>query len=230
MLADINLAQIGLWIFYITLPILAFYIFILIYTKAIRYMGFTSIEAFIIVFVSIIFLLAENFPNLNLTNIYLFSYRNWNLWINIGGAIIPIILSIYLILKKKIPLKKIAIGIIIVTIIAFLVTRPVENKGIVATIPYAFLPAVFASITSVILSWKNFIKAAPLAYISGTIGILIGADFLHLWELINIPINDEINAVIGGANVLDMIFITGIIAVVLDGLIMFRQRSKAGIS
>ena len=146
-----------------------------------------------------------------------------------GGAIIPVILSIYLIIKKKIPLKKIAIGIIIVTIIAFFVTRPVETKGIVAAIPYAFLPAVFASITSVLLSWRNFIKAAPLAYVSGTIGVLIGADFLHLWELLNIPINNKINAVIGGADVFDMIFITGIIAVVLDGLIMFRQRKNTKI-
>ena len=53
-----------------------------------------------------------------------------------------------------------------------------------------------------------------------------GADFLHLWELLNIPITDKINAVIGGADVFDMIFITGIIAVVLDGLIMFRQRKN----
>jgi uncharacterized membrane protein len=230
MLADITLAQFGLWIFYITLPILALYIIYLFFTKAFRYMGFSSVEAFIIVFVSFLFGFDNIIPGVNISNIYLLSYGNWNLWINVGGAIIPILLSIYLTIKKKIPLKKIAIGIIIVTIIAFLVTRPVENKGIVATIPFAFLPAVFASIASMFMSWKNFIKAAPLAYISGTIGVLIGADFLHLWELLNIQISEEINAVIGGADVFDMIFITGIIAVVLDGLIMFRQRNKAGIS
>jgi uncharacterized membrane protein len=223
MLADINFAQIGLWIVYIILPILVLYFIYLFFTQAFRYMGFSSVEAFIIVFVSFLF-------GFDIFNIYLVYYENWNLWINTGGAIIPILLSIYLIIKKKIPLKKIAIGIIIVTIIAFFVTRPVANKGIIATIPYAFLPAVTASIISVILSWKNFVKAAPLAYISGTIGVLIGADFLHIWELLNIPINDKINAVIGGADVFDMIFITGIIAVVLDGLIMFRQRKNARIT
>ena len=230
MLADITLTEIGLWIIYIILPILTFYVFFLIYIRAIKYMGFTSFEAFIIVFVTLVFLILENFTVFNLTNIYLISYGNWNLCINVGGAIVPILLSIYLTVKKKIPIKKIAIGIIIVTIIAFLVTRPVENKGIVATIPYAFLPAIFASFTSMFLSWNNYLKAAPLAYISGTIGILIGADYLHLWELLNIPVVEQTNAIIGGANVLDMIFITGIIAVILDGLIMFRQRKKAGIS
>lgn len=230
MLVDISLAQIGLWIFYIILPILALYIIYLFFTRAFRYMGFTSVETFIIVFISFLFGFDIIILGFNISNIYLFSYGNWNLWINMGGAIIPVLLSIYLTFKKKIPLKKILIGIFIVTVVAFCVTRPVENKGIVAAIPYAFLPAIFASITSVILSWKDFIKAAPHAYISGTIGVLIGADFLHLWELLNIPINEKINAVIGGADVFDMIFITGIIAVILDGFIMFHQRSKAGIS
>jgi len=226
MLADISFAQIGFWIVYIILPILVLYFIYLFFTQAFKYMGFSSVEAFVIVFVSFLFGFDIKILGINVSNIYLISYGNWNLLINIGGAIIPILLSIYLIISRKISIKKIAIGIIIVTIIAFLVTHPVENKGIVAVIPYAFLPAVFASIISVILSWKNFIKAAPLAYISGTIGVLIGADFLHLWELLNIPITDKINAVIGGADVFDMIFITGIIAVVLDGLIMFRQRKN----
>ena len=131
MLADITLTQIGLWIFYITLPILALYIIYLFFTKAFKYMGFSSIEAFIIVFVSFLFGFDNIIPNVNISNIYLLSHGNWNLWISVGGAIIPILLSIYLTVKKKIPLKQIAIGIIIVTIIAFLVTRPVENKGIV---------------------------------------------------------------------------------------------------
>ena len=230
MLADISFTQIGIWLVYIILPILVLYFIYLFFTQAFRYMGFSSIEAFIIVFVSFIFGFDIIISGINISNIYLLSYGNWNLWINIGGAVIPIILSIYLTINRKIPLKNIAIGIIIVTIIAFIVTRPVADKGIVSAIPYAFLPAVFASIISVILSWKNFIKAAPIAYISGTIGVLIGADFLHLWDLLNIPINNKINAVIGGADVFDMIFITGIIAVVLDGLIMFRQRKKAGIT
>jgi uncharacterized membrane protein len=230
MLANITLSQIGLWIVYISLPILVLYFIYLFFSRAFRYMGFSSIEAFIILFVSFLFGFDIIILGVNISNIYLFSYGNWNLWINMGGAIIPILLSIYLIIKKKLPLKNIAVGIIIVTIIAFLVTHPNENKGIVAIIPYAFLPALFASITSMILSWNDFIKAAPLAYISGTIGVLIGADFLHLWELLNIPINDRINAVIGGADVFDMIFITGIIAVVLDGLIMFRQRKNINIT
>jgi uncharacterized membrane protein len=147
-----------------------------------------------------------------------------------GGAIIPILLSIYLTIKKKIPIKKVIIGIGIVTIISYFVTQPVPEKGIVAYFPYWLLPGFFASLNSVILCWRNFIKAAPLAYISGTIGVLIGADFLHIWELLNYQNSTQRTAVLGGAVVFDMIFITGIIAVILDSMIMVKKRKKVGIS
>ena len=225
-----NITQIGLWILYISLPIIALYLGYLILTKAFRYMGFTSLEAFTIVIVSFLFGFEIIIFGFNISKIYLFSYENWRVGINVGGAIIPILLSIYLTIKKKIPLKKIALGILIVTIIAFFVTQPVATRGIVATFPYWLLPAFFASLASAFLSWEDFIRAAPLAYISGTIGALIGADFLHLPELLGQPIENVTPAVIGGAVIFDMIFITGIIAVILDSIIMFRQRSKEGIS
>lgn len=230
MFALANLTEIGLWILYIILPIIVLYIAYLILTKAFKYMGFTSLEAIVIVFVSAIFLFEISIFGLNISNIYLFSYENWRVGINMGGAVIPILLGIYLTIKKKIPVKKIVIGIFIVAIIAFFVTSPVPEKGIIATFPYWLLPALFASLISVFLSWEDFVKAAPLAYIAGTIGVLIGADFLHLPELLGQPIENVTPAVIGGAVIFDMIFITGIIAVILDSIIMFRQRSKEGIS
>jgi uncharacterized membrane protein len=221
------LTQIGLWILYISIPLIFLYILYLILTKAFSYMGFTSLEAIIIVFVSFLFSFEIIIFGFNISNIYLFSHENWRVGINLGGAIIPILLSFYLIFKKKIPLKSIGIGIFIVTIIAFLVSRPEPDKGIVASFPYWLLPAFFASITSVILLRKNFIKAAPLAYISGTLGVLIGADFLRISQLLSYSVSKVTPAIIGGAVVFDMIFITGIIAVLLDGIIMFRQSAKA---
>ena len=229
MFAAINLAQIGLWILYISLPILVIYFLYLLLTKAFKYMGFSSIEAVVIVFVSILFDFDILILGFNISNIPLFSYNNWLVGINVGGALIPIILSIYLAIKKKIPLKIIGVGILIVTIITYFVTRVDIHSGIVSSAPYFLFPAVAASIASVILLWKDFRKAAPFAYISGSIGVLIGADVFHLWELLSTPIDTQINAVIGGANVFDMIYITGILAVILDGILMFKQRSKEGI-
>lgn len=192
-------------------------------------MGFSSIEAAVIVFVSIIFYFDILILGFNISNIYLFSYNNWNVGINVGGALIPLILSIYFVIKKKIPLKMVLIGIIIVSIVTYFVTRVDVHSGIVSTAPYFLLPAIAASLVSVALLWKDFKKAAPFAYISGSIGVLVGADVFHLWELLSTPVNTQVNAVIGGANVFDMIYITGIIAVILDGILMFKQRSKEGL-
>ncbi|KYK23114.1 hypothetical protein AYK24_01490 [Thermoplasmatales archaeon SG8-52-4] len=227
MLVAWNLTQIGLWILYILIPLIIIYIIYLMLTKAFNYMGFTSLEAIIIVFVSFLFSYEIHILGINISNIYLFSSDNWRVGINLGGAIIPILLSIYLIFKKKIPLKYIALGTLVVTIIAYLVSHPEPDKGIVASFPFWLLPAFFASIASVILLRKNFKKAAPLAYISGTIGVLIGADFLRISQLLSYSVDKVTPAIIGGAVVFDMIFITGIIAVLLDGAIMFRQSSKA---
>ena len=54
--------------------------------------------------------------------------------------------------------------------------------------------------------------SAPVAYISGTLGVLIGADLLHMREIdaVGAPL-----ASIGGAGTFDGIFFAGIIAALL---------------
>jgi uncharacterized membrane protein len=198
-------------------------------------MGFSSLEAIIIVLVSFLFFILETIGlnieilGFNISNVYLFSYNNWDVGINIGGGIIPIALSIYLHIKKKLDWRKLSISILVVAIFTYFITYTDPIRGIVANVPLAFVPALIASLLSILLVYNDFKKAAPFAYISGTIGVLIGADFFHLYELLNYPIEIKTNAIIGGAIILDMIFITGIVAVLIDGILMFRQRQKEGI-
>lgn len=101
MLATSVLTQIGTYILYILLPLLILYIGYLIITKAFNDMGFSSLEATIIVFVS--FLLGsgivDEFVGFSFSNIHLFVFGNWIVGINTGGAIIPVILSAYLSIK-----------------------------------------------------------------------------------------------------------------------------------
>jgi len=223
-----DLTQVGLYLFYILLPVLAMYIGYLLITKAFEDMGFSSIEAIIIVFVSFVLGrgLIDNYVGFSFSDIRLFSYGYWAVGINLGGAVIPIILSIYLIIKNKIKLSMVFLGVIIVAIIAFFATTPIPEKGIVSVFPYWLLPAIFASFASIFLSWKNFRQAAPLAYVSGVLGVLIGADFLHLPKLLSYPIKEMTPAVIGGADVFDMIFITGLLAVIADGILVHHTKSK----
>jgi len=75
-----------------------------------------------------------------------------------------------------------------------------------------FVPVVATAILALVLSREY---AAPLAYIGGSMGTLIGADILNLDKIGNLgaPI-----ASIGGAGTFDGIFLTGILAVLLAGL------------
>jgi uncharacterized membrane protein len=213
------------YILYISLPILVAYLGYLIVTKAFNDMGFSSFEAVIIVFVCFLFGYGIlNFSGFEFNNIYLFTYGNWKVGINSGGAIIPVILSLYLVIKNKISLKKIGIGILVVSIVTYFVTIPDPQRGIISRFPYWLVPVFVASLCSLFLLWKQKHKAAPFAYICGTLGVLIGADVFHLISLLSMQISKPSSAIIGGAVVFDMVFITGILAVIVDGMFIYQKR------
>ncbi len=93
--------------------------------------------------------------------------------VNIGGAVIPTGLACYLILKNRLYYQSI-IGIIAVSLIAYAFSHPVHGVGI--SIPI-LIPPMAAVLVATLFSPK---RAAPLAYISGTLGTLIGADLCNL--------------------------------------------------
>ena len=80
-----------------------------------------------------------------------------------------------------------------------------------AAVP-VFVPAGATAISALVLSRRY---AAALAYISGSIGTLVGADLLNLGRLqgLGAPV-----ASIGGAGTFDGIFLTGVLAVLIAGL------------
>lgn len=126
--------------------------------------------------------------------------------INVGGGLIPLVFSAYLIHNNSIPIGDIVTGIVIVSLVSYWISRPIHGIGI--GMPILIAP-LCAALVAVILNTE---ASAPLAYISGTLGVLIGADILRLKNIrqMGLPI-----ASIGGAGTFDGIFITGIVAVLL---------------
>ena len=126
--------------------------------------------------------------------------------INVGGALIPIFISLYLLNTYEIASTNILMGIGIVGVVSYFFSRPVHGIGI--GIPIFIAPFTAAIIA--ILMEPSY--TAPLAYISGTLGILLGADILRLPTVRTMatPV-----ASIGGAGTFDGIFLTGIFAVLL---------------
>jgi uncharacterized membrane protein len=84
-----------------------------------------------------------------------------------------------------------------------------------------FVPAVTTAIVALLLSRE---QAAPLAYIGGSQGTLIGADLLNLGNIrgLGAPV-----ASIGGAGTFDGIFLIGIVAVLIASLSQSWSRARA---
>ncbi len=131
--------------------------------------------------------------------------------VNVGGALIPVLIVFYeiirlLVAKMYLLLLQSFLATIIVLVICYFFSKPIRGLGI--GIP-VFIPPISAAISAWALSPQN---PAVVAYISGVLGTLIGADLLKLNRIkeLGAPI-----ASIGGAGTFDGIFITGILAVLL---------------
>ncbi|MFX1261383.1 MAG: DUF1614 domain-containing protein [Promethearchaeota archaeon] len=131
--------------------------------------------------------------------------------INLGGAVIPMIVSGYLILLNLLSVVPILFATTAVTIAVHLIARIEPNMGIVTPALLPPLAAVIATL-AVGLIFPGIINLYAIAYISGTMGTLIGADFLNLGKLSQLKTD---TASIGGAGTWDGVFLTGILAVVL---------------
>ena len=138
--------------------------------------------------------------------------------VNLGGAIVPLLISAYLLLIS-IPTKSpdvlasyLRTGgvLLIVSLTTFKSTRLVEGLGI--AIP-AFIPpltTVLAALTVNLLS--PLACPTQVAYVGGSLGTLIGADLLNFrrFSELGAPVVS-----IGGAGTFDGIYITGLVSVLL---------------
>jgi uncharacterized membrane protein len=131
--------------------------------------------------------------------------------VNLGGALIPVTVSVYLLATHpgSILIDALA-GTIVTSVLVHLVARRVPGVGIVTP---ALLPPLFAAVTAYLI-----VPGSPaiVAYVSGTLGTLIGAD---LTNLRNADHSGATMESIGGAGTFDGVFLTGIVAVILAALI-----------
>ncbi|MFN8521738.1 MAG: DUF1614 domain-containing protein [Chloroflexota bacterium] len=124
--------------------------------------------------------------------------------VNVGGAVVPVLFSLYLL--PGAPVLPTLVATAVVTAVAKMLARPVPAVGI--TLP-GFIPPLVAVGMALLLAHD---EAPRVAYISGTLGVLIGADLLNLPALRTMP---ALMLSIGGAGVFDGIFLVGILAVLL---------------
>jgi uncharacterized membrane protein len=229
----------------ITIPLIVIYLFLRLTEAAFEQIGFDHWHATLAVFGSFIGSLID----IPLSTGTISSYPGWYitlastiapgfptdfhpfyLAINMGGAIVPLIISAHLILTRRVSASKAGIGILVVALITYFLAQPVAGEGIV--LPF-WLSPLLAVICGLVLS-RGYCGAPSIAYISGSMGTLLGADImniltpgvLHALSPVGLQTSKPLVLSIGGAGVFDGIFLTGILAVLFAaGIVRFLHGS-----
>ncbi|MDX1672767.1 MAG: DUF1614 domain-containing protein [Balneolaceae bacterium] len=130
--------------------------------------------------------------------------------VNMGGCVVPVLIALYQIGRLLDAGGDVAMlagaSVLINIVVCERLAKPVENMGI--AIP-ALIPAFVAAICALLLTPEY---APSVAFTSGVLGPLIGADLLHLREIKKISSG---MASIGGAGTFDGIVLSGIVATLL---------------
>ncbi|OKY79133.1 MAG: putative membrane protein [Candidatus Methanohalarchaeum thermophilum] len=178
-----------------------------------EFSGFTPSESLILVLAPLLNLIPISY------NLIFISFEDVSLGFNLLGFLIPFYISIRIILSKRIPYLRSLVALAIITFLSYELSTFYPDRGILV---YNFyLVPISATFVSILLCSNRLKKIAPLSYFSGTMGILIGADLLRLNEVLLIDYSVKTNFFIGGAGVLDAIFMCGFLSVLLDLVLIF---------
>jgi len=126
--------------------------------------------------------------------------------VNVGGCLVPVAVSLYLLSHHALSAITTLLAIAIVSAVSYHFSRLIPGVGIGMPM---FLAPLVSALSALLLDPEH---GAPLAYVSGTLGVLIGADLLHLRDIVAGHVRV---ASVGGAGTFDGIFITGIVAALL---------------
>ena len=122
--------------------------------------------------------------------------------LNVGGALIPILVSLYLVARTRMYVRML-VGTVVVAAVVHSLAEIVPGAGIAVPM---FAPPLVAAGVALILAFR---RAPPVAYVAGSMGTLIGADLLNLGQIARIGAP---TVSIGGAGTFDGVFLTGILA------------------
>jgi uncharacterized membrane protein len=144
--------------------------------------------------------------------------RRTQVSINVGGALLPVIVSLYLLiysipLKSPDPVSTYMKALFVMAVVALVVHRSSRLiKGLGIATP-AFVPPLTVALATTFVH-VLFGTSCPtqIAYIGGTLGTLIGADLLNMRKISDLgaPMVS-----IGGAGTFDGVYTTGLISVLL---------------
>ncbi|RLF48489.1 MAG: hypothetical protein DRN20_04450, partial [Thermoplasmata archaeon] len=151
--------------------------------------------------------------------------------INMGGAIVPIVISIKLWVydlkeeqRKKLRLVLGLAAIALTSTITYKITKFDPQIGVYSEFPYYLIAMISPPLISLIFVKRESI--ARYSYISGTFGAVIGADFIRIPQIVSESTSGINTGIIGGAGVMDMVYLSGIVALCIT-ILFIKARPTA---
>lgn len=181
------------------LLVLAAILLVAVVGRAMARVGFSYLDVALLLIVA---------PLLAESDVVFHTVGHTTLAFNMAGFAIPLLLAMKFILQGKAPFVATVGCLGIVTLVSYFSSFAVPSEGVLL---YYRIPAGVAILLAVILRWGVWHEAGPMAYVAGAGGVILGADAMHLHELMGGSAVAH-RIVIGGAGVFDGIFLVALLA------------------
>ncbi len=149
--------------------------------------------------------------------LYIASYAGMKIYADPAGFFIPLVVSARLVASGRVHPLKVIVGIAILTYVC-------NKNAVVGHLGVGITDIITPIVVTSFYSLYASHKPAPLAYVSGTLGMIIGADILNIFGLSRL-FNGKV-IIIGGAGVFDAIYLVGVFAAFLDILVSHAGRLR----
>jgi len=145
--------------------------------------------------------------------------------VNAVGFFIPTLITLNMLMHKRIPQKKFCLLAVIIAGVTYLYAFFQPGLGVVIYL-FAIPPILAAAIAFMFRKMKGAgdLNTALLSYAGATIGVLIGADLLNLYKLVNHDWVKPTLVSVGGGSILDALFLAGMVALFAD--FVFRSQEE----
>lgn len=177
---------------------------VFVVARGLQRVGFTLFETFLL----------GTAPLVTTLNADLFHMDRAMIAVNVAGFVVPFLITAKVLLERRAPLLHTAVCTVVVAVVAFVASYPVAGRGVLL---HYQAPALAACAVTFAAVRTRFDLAGPVAFASGSMGVILGADVAHIGALLDAgPVT---RVVVGGAGVLDGIFLVGIIGLFLVALL-----------
>lgn len=133
--------------------------------------------------------------------------------INLGGVIVPLFFGLYLWREAMPELWSLLLLATGVALVVYPLSRVSERRGIVIQLGGSIVAAALGAL------WLGGAHYLLLAYWSALLGTLIGGDLLHLSQLLQRRRALQQGVFIGGAGLMDAVFLSGLFAMLTAELL-----------